>query len=182
MLGALFSLVLLLTPALHAQAAKPASARKGYIEADVRFMQGMIGHHGQAVRMTAMVLSHTENPELRLLAEKIDVSQRDEMASMRRWLRVRGEAIPDSAVHHHELMPGMLSDEELAALDRARGTEFDRQFLNFMIRHHEGALTMVERLFATAGAAQEPELAGFANDVDADQRAEIRRMRALLSY
>lgn len=143
-------------------------------------MREMIGHHGQALLMTAMVPSRTGNADLRLLAEKIDVSQRDEIASMGRWLSKRGEALPDSGVHHHD-MPGMLTDEEIAALGRARGAEFERLFLSYMIRHHEGALTMVERLFATAGAAQEPELAGFANDVDADQRAEIRRMRALLA-
>jgi uncharacterized protein (DUF305 family) len=177
--GALCSLLLLLVPALHAQAEKPA-ARKGYIEADVRFMQQMIGHHGQALLMTSMVTSHTGNADLRLLAEKIEVSQRDEIASMSRWLRSRGEALPDSGMHHHELMPGMLTDEEMATLGQARGSEFDRLFLTDMIRHHEGALTMVERLFAIAGAAQEPELAGFANDVNADQRGEIRRMRALL--
>ena len=142
-------------------------------------MQEMIGHHGQALLMTAMVPSRTGNADLRLLAEKIDVSQQDEIASMGRWLRARGEALPDSGMHHHD-MPGMLTDLEIAALGEARGSEFDRLFLTFMIRHHEGALTMVERLFASAGAAQEPELAGFANDVDADQRAEIRRMRALL--
>jgi uncharacterized protein (DUF305 family) len=171
--GAFVSLLLLLVPALHAQAGK------GYTGADVLFMQQMIGHHGQALLMTALVPTNTGNADLRLLAEKIEVSQRDEIASMQRWLRARGEALPDSSMHHHD-MPGLLTDEELATLGKARGSEFDRLFLTYMIRHHEGALTMVARLFGTDGAAQEPELAGFANDVDADQRAEIRRMRALL--
>jgi len=143
-------------------------------------MQQMIGHHAQALVMTSMIPSHTGNPDLRLLGEKIDISQRDEIASMGRWLRARGEALPDSGAHHHELMPGMLTEDEIATLGQARATDFDRLFLTFMIRHHEGALTMVAKLFATAGAAQEPELAGFATDVDADQRAEIRRMQALL--
>ena len=179
---ALVSLLVLLCPALQAQSAKPDTTRRGYSEADVRFMQGMIGHHAQALVMAALVPSHSANADLRLLAEKIDVSQRDEIATMRRWLRARHEALPDSSGHQHqpELMPGMLTEAELEQLGSARGSEFDRLFLTFMIRHHEGALTMVARLFSSAGAVQEPEIAGFANDVNADQRAEIRRMQALL--
>ncbi|HKP29216.1 MAG TPA: DUF305 domain-containing protein [Gemmatimonadales bacterium] len=163
--------------------AQSDTAHRGYAEADVRFMQGMIGHHAQALTMAALVPSRTSNADLRLLAEKIDVSQRDEIATMRRWLRARNEALPDSSghQHQHELMPGMLTEAELEELGAARGPAFDRLFLTFMIRHHEGALTMVERLFSSAGAVQEPEIAGFATDVNADQRAEIRRMQALLA-
>ncbi|HEU4565954.1 MAG TPA: DUF305 domain-containing protein [Gemmatimonadaceae bacterium] len=196
-----------------APAAVPAApARRGYTEADVRFVQGMIAHHGQALEMTALVPGRASRPELRLLAERIDVSQRDEIALMRRWLEQRGEEVPDvpalrsgqAAAHeahdsthqamradsphaaheamagHHELMPGMLTPEEMARLAAAAGAGFDRLFLEDMIHHHEGALAMVAQLLATPGAAQEPELFRFASDVDADQRAEIARMRALL--
>lgn len=161
--------------------AQADTVRRDYIAADVRFMQQMIGHHAQALVMAALVPARTGNPEVRLLAEKIDVSQQDEIASMRRWLTARGQPLPDPAAHSHEPMPGMLAPEELDQLRAARGPAFDRLFLTYMIRHHEGALTMAARLFAAPGAAQEPELAGFATDVDADQRAEIRRMRAILA-
>lgn len=179
----------------------PATARvdtgqKRYTEADVRFMQGMIGHHAQAVVMTRMVPTHTGNADLQLLAQRIDLSQKDEMATMRRWLEARGEAVPaagehaghampgmqhDSSAMHHAMMPGMLTAQELARLDAARGPEFDALFLQFMIRHHQGALVMVEQLLASPGAGQEPELFGFASDVDADQRAEIARMQRMLA-
>lgn len=142
-------------------------------------MQDMIGHHAQALVMAGMVPTRTRNTSLRLLAEKVDVSQRDEIATIERWLHARG--LPDSSGHHHELMPGMLTPAELDQLRSARDSAFDRLFLTFMIRHHEGALVMVSRLFAAPGSAQDPELAGFANDVNADQQAEIRRMRALLA-
>jgi len=174
-------------------------ARPRAAQADVRFMQGMIAHHGQAVVMTALVPTHTQNPGLHLLAQRIAISQQDEMATMRRWLEDRGETVPPSApstgaghagmagMDHaampgmdHGTMPGMLSAAELAQLQAANGAEFDRLFLRFMIRHHEGALVMVERLLATPGAGQEPQLFGFAADVDADQRAEIARMQAML--
>ena len=143
-------------------------------------MQDMIGHHAQALVLAGMVPTRTRNTSLRLLAEKVDVSQRDEIATIERWLTARGESLPDSTRHHHELMPGMLTQAELDQLRSARDSTFDRLFLTFMIRHHEGALVMVSRLFAAPGSAQDPELAGFANDVNADQQAEIRRMRALL--
>lgn len=166
--------------------------------ADVQFMRGMLAHHAQALAMTALVPTRSLRADVRLLAERIDVSQRDEIAIMRSWLADRGVPVPaaDSAHagHHaqhdsgghgdgagHAMMPGMLTDAELAQLARARGAEFDRLFLEFMIRHHEGALVMVADFFATPGAGQEPQLFGFASDVDADQRAEIRRMRALLA-
>jgi len=180
--AALVSLLFLLSPALQAQSAKPDTTRRNYTEADVKFMQGMIGHHAQALTMAAMVPSRSSNASLRLLAERIDVSQRDEIATMRRWLRARGESVPDSSAHQHqhEQMPGMLTEAELEQLGAAQGAEFDRQFLTFMIRHHEGAITMVARLSSSAGALQEPEIAGFATDVNADQQAEIRRMRVLL--
>jgi uncharacterized protein (DUF305 family) len=154
-----------------------------YTPADVRFMQGMIGHHAQALEMAALLPARTASDDLRKLALRIDVSQADEIKMMEQWLRVRGEAVPDAHAHHAggaPLMPGMLTPAEMARLADARGTEFDRLFLEFMIKHHEGALRMVEDLFATRGAGQDVEVFSFASDVDADQRMEIDRMAAML--
>lgn len=155
--------------------------------ADVHFMQGMIPHHAQALEMTALVPTRSDNRDLHLLAERIEVTQEDEIRWMQRWLQDRGEEAPslDAHAHHHgahpqTLMPGMLTREEMAQLANATGAEFDRLFLEFMIRHHEGALVMVAELFGTQGAAQEAEIYRFASDVEVDQRAEIRRMRAML--
>ena len=158
------------------------TGRPRYTAADVRFMQGMIEHHAQAVTMAALVAGRSSRQDVRLLARKIDVSQQDDIAMMRRWLGERHEGVPElEAGHeHHDLMPGMLTPEEMTQLAKASGAEFDRLFLQGMIKHHEGALTMVAALFARSGAGQEPQLFGFASDVDADQRAEIRRMRAML--
>jgi uncharacterized protein (DUF305 family) len=166
--------------------ARSDTARPRHTTADTRFMQHMIGHHAQALEMTKLVPGRTNRDEMRLLAERIDVSQRDEIALMRQWLEQRREHAPAADSHHHAamghgpLMPGMLTATELAQLAKARGIEFDRLFLEYMIRHHEGALTMVKDLFGTQGAAQETETYRFATDVEADQRAEIARMRALL--
>lgn len=164
-----------------------AAAGQTAVPADARFFQGMIWHHAQAVAMAALVPDRTSSDVLRLLAERITVSQRDEIALMQRWLRARGADAPTpdlsghAAAGDHEMrMPGMLTAAELAQLAAARGAAFDRLFLAFMIRHHEGALTMVGDLFASPGAAQDPEVFRLASDIDADQRAEIRRMRALL--
>jgi uncharacterized protein (DUF305 family) len=171
-----------------APAASAGAARRGYTEADARFLQGMIPHHAQALAMVALVPDRTDRREIRLVAERIEVSQKDEIAAMRGWLEQRGEAAPDPSGHHghhgaagDSLMPGMLSAEEMERLASARGADFDRLFLESMIRHHEGALTMVAALLATPGAAQESQLYGIVADVDADQRAEIRRMRGLLA-
>lgn len=172
------------------QAAPPtaqAAARPRHTAADVRFMQGMIAHHAQAVTMSALVPTRTSRQDIRMLAERIDVSQQDEIAWMRTWLADRGETVPVADEHAHhgstgqtELMPGMLTPQELAQLEAAKGEAFDRLFLTYMIRHHEGAITMVKQLFASPGAGQEPWLFEFATDVDADQQAEIERMRAIL--
>jgi len=157
--------------------------------ADVEFMQGMIMHHAQAVEMTAMIPSHTENKELRALGARISSSQSDEIKFMKRWLAARGEplsmAMPgmpdmDKSGHPMALMPGMLTPEQMEALRKAKGAEFDRLFLSGMIQHHGGALTMVKDLFDTAGAGQDAELFGFATDVDTGQRAEIRIMQGML--
>lgn len=165
----------------------PVDTGRRHTAADADFFRHMIGHHAQALEMTKLVPSHSSRADLKLLAQRIDVSQRDEIAMMRQWLQQRGEELPapDAHVHaamgHGQLMPGMLNAAELDTLARANGAEFDRRFLEYMIRHHEGALAMVKNLFGTPGAAQETETYRFATDVDADQRAEIARMRALVA-
>lgn len=171
--------------------ADPAGAgqeqRSGYTSADVRFMQGMITHHAQALAMAALVPERTEREDIRRLAHRVELSQESEMALMSRWLERRGEAVAADGHEHgghaaaNGRMPGMASATEMERLADSRGAEFDRLFLELMIRHHEGALVMVEDLLATEGAGQEPELFQFAAHVDADQRAEIARMRTLLN-
>jgi uncharacterized protein (DUF305 family) len=150
--------------------------------ADVKFMQGMIGHHAQAVEMVALINERTQNDDLKKMGLRIQVSQDDEMNMMRAWLKARGEQIPGPHAHHEPggFMPGMLTSEEMAALSAARGKEFDRLFLQGMIKHHLGAITMVEELFKTPGAGQDGEIYAFASDVDADQRMEIDRMGLML--
>ncbi|HKX28609.1 MAG TPA: DUF305 domain-containing protein [Blastocatellia bacterium] len=162
--------------------------------ADAQFMQGMIMHHAQAVEMTALIESHTENKDLKSLGARISSSQSDEIKFMKRWLASRGQAIPEEMpemhhlkmpeMHHlkmsHDLMPGMLTSEQMEALRNAKGEAFDRLFLAGMIQHHGGALTMVKDLFDTAGAGQDAELFNFATDVDSGQRAEIRIMQNML--
>lgn len=157
--------------------------------ADVKFMQGMIGHHAQAVEMVALLPSRTASADLKLLGQRITVSQEDEIKMMQDWLRARGQTVPTGHEHHmpgadpnaHVLMPGMLTAEEMSRLAAAQGAEFDRLFLEGMIKHHIGALTMVKELFSTAGAGQEADLNAFASEVDADQRMEIDRMGAMLN-
>ena len=154
-----------------------------YTGADIKFMQGMIGHHAQAVEMAALVPSHTASDGVRRLALRIDVSQKDEMQMMREWLQARSQQIPDARAHHMmgaALMPGMLTADEMAALAAAEGAAFDRLFLAGMIKHHAGAIAMVRELFATEGAGQTPEIFSYASDVDADQRMEIDRMGSML--
>jgi uncharacterized protein (DUF305 family) len=157
--------------------------------ADVEFMQGMIMHHSQAVEMTALIASHTENKDLRSLGARISSSQSDEIRFMRRWLAARGESLSmampgmpdmDKPGQARSLMPGMLTPEQMEALRKAKGAEFDKLFLTGMMQHHDGALTMVKDLFDTAGAGQDAELFNFATDVDSGQRAEIRIMQTML--
>jgi uncharacterized protein (DUF305 family) len=143
----------------------------------------MIHHHAQALDMTELVPERTERENLRLLAERIAVSQADEIRMMQRWLEARGREAPGVHAHHAPgavLMPGMLNAEEMARLAAAKGPEFDRLFLEGMIKHHGGALIMVRELFAVPGAGQESEIFAFASNVDVDQRMEIDRMRAML--
>ena len=160
---------------------------------DVEFMQRMIMHHAQAVEMTALIASRTENKELRLLGARISQSQSDEMKFMKRWLEARGEPVQPPMPQmsgmnmsgmdmstHQMLMPGLLTPKQMEALRKAKGAEFDRLFLTGMIQHHTGALTMVKDLFDTAGTGQDAELFNFATDVDSGQRAEIRIMQTML--
>jgi uncharacterized protein (DUF305 family) len=171
----------ILTPAAQAKA---DSGRPAYTQGDVRFMQGTILHHAQALVMAGWAPSRASRNAVKVLAERIDVSQRDEIAFMERWLRERRQTVPEThAAHgmHGQLMPGMLTAEHLAQLEKARGPEFDRLFLTFMIQHHEGALAMVTELFSTPGAGQDVYVFRFASDVEADQTAEIERMRSMLA-
>jgi uncharacterized protein (DUF305 family) len=151
--------------------------------ADTRFMQRMIPHHEQALRMTALVAGRGAGADVTRLATRIEVSQRDEIAQMRRWLTDRGEAVPPPATGHAghgASMPGMLTDAQFAQLERSRGVEFDRTFLQFMIQHHEGALVMVRDLYAQGGGVESAS-DRFAREVNADQTIEIGRMRAMLA-
>jgi uncharacterized protein (DUF305 family) len=158
-------------------------------QADVDFMQGMIMHHSQAVEMTALIGSHTENKDVRAIGAKISSSQADEIRMMQRWLAVRGQptsmampGMPDMDLSGKPMapMPGMLTPAQMEALRNARGAEFDRLFLTGMIQHHGGALVMVKELFDAAGAGQDAEIFNFATDVDNSQRAEIRIMQNIL--
>lgn len=179
-----------------------AQPKRDFTDADVQFMQGMIGHHAQALVMARLIPQRTSSDAMQLLGERIIVSQKDEIATMRAWLVSHGQAAPnpeadsthgdhaDHAMHqmngmaemHHEaMMPGMLTPAQLDSLRDAKGVEFERRFLTGMIRHHEGALAMVAKLFASQGAAQNTDVFRFASDVDTDQRAEIARMQQLLA-
>ncbi len=156
-------------------------------DVDVAFMQGMIHHHAQALRMTALVPERSASAKVELLAKRIDVSQEGEIELMSDWLKERGESAPElHRLHGHAhgggqvLMPGMLSEPELQELTAASGAEFDRLFLEFMIRHHKGALTMVEQLYA-AGGGLESSADAFARHVDSDQQIEIGRMQGMLA-
>jgi uncharacterized protein (DUF305 family) len=168
----------------------PGLGRHPFADADVDFMSGMIPHHAQAVIMAGWAPTHGARQDVAILCERIVVAQRDEIAMMREWLADRGLEVPDATSTRHKmkmdgavhemLMPGMLSDEEMAALDRARGPEFDRLFLEGMIKHHQGAIDMVDVLFKAYGAAQDETVFKFASDVYADQGIEIERMREML--
>ena len=157
-------------------------SKVGHTAADTKFMQGMIGHHAQAVEMVALIADRTATDDLKRLGLRIQVSQDDEMNMMRTWLQVRGEKIPGPHSHHEPggFMPGMLTAEEMQQLADAKGKDFDRLFLQGMIKHHAGAITMVDELFKTPGAGQDGEIFAFASDVDADQRMEIERMGLML--
>ena len=161
----------------------PVAIPKGAIftEADVRFMQGMIAHHAQAIYMSRLAAAHEANARVAKFATKIDQSQQAEIRLMQEWLRANGQFAPDTSAWRHMSMPGMLTDDQLKQLDAAKGAEFDRLFLTFMIQHHRGALQMVKDLFATAGAGQDVDVSVFANDVETVQTAEIGTMYQMLN-
>jgi uncharacterized protein (DUF305 family) len=171
--------------------ARADSLRHPYTEADVQFMSGMIGHHAQAIVMAGWAPTHDAGPSLRILAERIINAQQDEIATMQTWLRDRRQPVPAArpagmkmvmnGVEHEMLMPGMLTPAQMQQLDEARGPEFDRLFLTFMIQHHRGAVSMVKDLFGSYGAAQDETVFKFANDVNVDQTTEIARMETMLA-
>jgi len=169
-----------------AQTAKPV---KKYTPADVHFLAGMIGHHAQAIQMAGWAPSHGAGPSVRVLCERIVVAQNDEIVFAQRWLKEHGEYVPPAdprghimpGMDHPMLMPGMLTPEQMTQLDSARGPEFDRLFLTFMIQHHQGAITMVQQLLAVPGAAQDGPIFRFASDVNVDQTTEINRMNLMLN-
>lgn len=186
------------TPPGHVHQSPQAHA-PGALPPDAQFLHHMIPHHSQALVMTALAPSRASRPELRLVAERIAVSQRDEIAQMQAWLQARGHPVPaadtappagahgagtshdgHSMPSPHADMPGMLTPAELASLAAARGPTFDRLFLELMIRHHEGAITMVQQLFA-GGGGQDSQIYAIASEVESDQRMEIARMRAILA-
>lgn len=152
-----------------------------YTDADVRFMQGMIHHHAQALQMTALVPSRTSNEGFQAMARRMEISQTDEIDMMRAWLRDRGLAAPaGNPDGPHMMMPGMLSAEQMQRLRDTREVEFERYWLQGMIQHHGGAIVMVQELFASPGAGQESTINFFANEVDSDQVIEIQRMQQML--
>ncbi len=155
-----------------------------FTEADVRFVQAMISHHAQALGMTGLVLSRTEREVMRELAKRIETSRGDKIRMMQEWLRARGQKVTEVDAHRAdgaELVPGMLTPDEMSRLDQTRGIEFDRLFLELMIKHHRGALTMVEELLAQEGAAQDSQLFAFTSDITSDQGMEIDRMDVMLA-
>jgi uncharacterized protein (DUF305 family) len=181
----------------RSSAAKPGGGHYPYTQADVDFMTHMIGHHAQALVMAGWAPSHGASPAVQRLADRIINGQRDEIATMQRWLRDRDLPVPDPnapmkmemksggtssghEMHHEMLMPGMLTPEQMKDLQQSHGQEFDRKFLTYMIQHHRGAVTMVNNLFGTPGAAQEETTFKMANDISADQTTEIARMDRML--
>jgi uncharacterized protein (DUF305 family) len=161
--------------------ARTDSARMRFTEADVQFVTGMIAHHGQAIEMSALAPSRSESGSVQTLAARIINAQQDEIALMERWLRDRGQQLPaDDTMEHAGHLPGMLTAAEIEELGRASGPDFDRLFLRYMIRHHEGALAMVESLLAADEAVQDPATFKLASDIHVDQSTEIARMQQML--
>jgi len=166
-------------------------AQHAYTAADIQFMNGMISHHAQALLMAGWASSHGASPSVLTLTSRITNAQQDEIAGMQKWLRDRHQPVPEANPHgmtmkmdgmeHTMLMPGMLTESQLKQLDDARGKEFDRLFLTFMIQHHRGAVTMVNDLFDTYGAAQDISVFKLASDIGADQTTEIERMQKMLA-
>lgn len=192
----------LLTVAVFAIVPRPGTAqapgaaataypgRYPFTDADVQFITGMISHHAQAIVMAKWAPTHDANASVRILCERIINAQTDEITLMQRWLKDRHQPVPEAkpgpmkmmmnGVEHEMLMPGMLSADQLKRLDAAKGADFDRLFLTFMIQHHRGAISMVDQLFATTGAGQDDAVFKMANDIQADQSTEINRMLQML--
>jgi uncharacterized protein (DUF305 family) len=168
--------------------AKMDMGRQSFTAADVSFLSGMIGHHAQAILMAGWAPSHGASQSVRELCERIVVAQTDEIKFMQRWLGEHHQPVPPAdprghvmaGMDHPMLMPGMLSTEQMTQLDAARGPAFDKLFLVDMIQHHKGAISMVDALFGTNGAAQDEAIFKFASDVNADQTTEIDRMYVML--
>jgi uncharacterized protein (DUF305 family) len=170
--------------------AQADSLKYPYTEADIRFMSGMIAHHAQAIRMSGWAASHGASPAVVRLTERIINAQSDEIKFMQRWLGDRRQPVPEpnpdgmtmkmGGMTHTMLMPGMLTAEQMKELDAARGQDFDRLFLTFMIQHHRGAVGMVNELFSSYGAGQDESVFKFASDVNVDQTTEINRMLQML--
>lgn len=163
-----------------AAVARADRVRNSYVDADVAFIQGMIHHHAQAIVMSEMAPTHGASDAIRVLAARIINAQKDEIALMEAWLEGNGEPVPDPVHTGHAQMPGMLTDEQMADLEAARGPDFDLRFLIYMIQHHDGALTMVDELFGTYGAGQGDAVFKLASDIGADQASEVERMRTML--
>ncbi|HEX6938593.1 MAG TPA: DUF305 domain-containing protein [Longimicrobiales bacterium] len=171
--------------------ARQDSARMRFTAADVHFMTGMIAHHAQALVMAGLASTNGASPEIQTLAGRIINAQNDEIATMQRWLRDRGQPVPEVQIEGAEMMlhgvdhamhmPGMLTPEQMRELEQAHGAEFDRLFLTYMIQHHRGAITMVHNLFATDGAAQDEVVFRLASDIQVDQVTEVARMERMLS-
>lgn len=171
--------------------ARADSLRHPYTQADVDFMSHMISHHAQAIAMARWAPSHAASPAVQRLADRIINAQKDEIATMQTWLRDRLKPVPEpnpagmkmsmNGMEHMMLMPGMLTDAQMKELDAARGPEFDRLFLTFMIQHHKGAVSMVKDLFGSSGAALDETVFKFASDVNVDQSTEIARMEKMLA-
>ncbi|HVT40065.1 MAG TPA: DUF305 domain-containing protein [Gemmatimonadaceae bacterium] len=172
-------------------AAAAYPGRYPYTEADINFVTGMIGHHAQAIVMAGWAPTHGANKSVSILCERIINAQQDEITLMQSWLRDRKQPVPEAkagpmkmkmnGTEMEMMMPGMLTDDQMKQLDKARGPEFDRLFLTFMIQHHQGAITMVNELFASPGAGQDEFMYKFASDVFADQGTEIERMQKMLT-
>jgi len=170
--------------------ARADSMRRPYTAADIHFMSGMISHHAQAIKMAGWAASHGASPAVQRLTARIINAQTDEIHLMQNWLRARNQPVPEpnpagmkmvtDGVEHLMLMPGMLTPEQMSALEAARGADYDRLFLQYMIQHHKGAVTMVHELFNTDGAGQDELVFKFASDVNIDQTTEIARMEQML--
>ena len=171
--------------------ARADSSRRPYTSADIHFMSGMIAHHAQAIAMAHWAPTHGAGESVARLAERIINAQTDEIALMQRWLVDRNQPVPEpdargmrmpmGGMEHTMLMPGMLTPEQMERLDKAKGSDFDRLFLTFMIQHHRGAVEMVKELFSHRGAGQDEVVWKFASDVNVDQTTEIARMQRMLA-